>query len=208
MLYASYLSCVAACLYSADVFAPSIMSRPIPLAVLLAATVLAGCASPGSTPFVQPQAMACDALPAELEAERSAWGAPATTLGAASDAAAARPVVTLVRTRLKLQPQARLKPVALAKAEANPPDTYGGLTAFAPGRGGVFRFSASNRAWIELIDRATGKPLAPISSDKRLRCFGIPKALLFELAPGRDYLLQITASAGSELDLLVAQAAK
>lgn len=157
---------------------------------------------------MQPQAMACDTLPAELAAERSAWGAPAATLNAAADAASARPVVTLIRTRLKLEPQARLKPVALAKAEANPPDTYGGLLAFAPGRGGVFRFSASDRVWIELIDRSTGTPLAPISSDKRLRCFGIPKALLFELGPGRDYLLQITAVVGSELDLLIAQAAR
>lgn len=184
------------------------MPRHSSLAVLLATAVLAGCAAPGSRPVVQPQAIACDTLPAELEAERSAWGAPATTLNAAADAASARPVVTLIRTRLKLQPQARLKPAALAKAEANPPGTYGGLMAFAPGRGGVFRFSASERAWIELIDRTTGTPLAPISSDKRLRCFGIPKALLFELGPGRDYLLQITASAGSELDLLIAQAAK
>ncbi len=184
------------------------MPHPFHLAVLLATSMLTGCAASGGKPVVQPQAMACDALPAELEAERSAWGAAGTTLSAAPAAGTPPPVVTLIRTRLKLQPQARLKPVALAKAEANPPGTHGGRMAFAPGRGGVFRFSASDRAWIELIDRATGTPLAPISSDKRLRCFGIPKALLFELAPGHDYLLQITASAGSELDLLIAQAAK
>lgn len=97
---------------------------------------------------------------------------------------------------------------ACATAHDNPPNNFGGLTAFAPGRGGVFRVSTSERAWIELIDRSTGAPLAPISSDKRLRCFGVPKSLLFEIRPGHDYLLQITAAASPEVDLLIAQAAK
>ncbi len=68
MLHTSYLSCVAACLYSADVFARSIMPHPFHLAVLLATSMLTGCAASGGKPVVQPQAMACDALPAELEA--------------------------------------------------------------------------------------------------------------------------------------------
>lgn len=105
-------------------------------------------------------------------------------------------------------PQAKLRPVALAKADANPPDTFGGLMAFSPGSGGVFRVSSSERTWIELIDRNSGVPLSPISSDKRLRCFGVRKSLLFEIEPGRDFLLQVTAAANNELDLLIAQAAK
>lgn len=117
-------------------------------------------------------------------------------------------MVTLVRTKAKLLPQAKLKLVALAKTDANPPDTYGALMAFAPGRGGVFRVSSSERAWIELIDRHSGARLAPISSDKRLHCFGVRKSLLFEVKPGHDYLLQITAAASSELDLLIGQAGR
>lgn len=152
--------------------------------------------------------MACASIPPELEAERSAWLAPGAGLTAAADSAAVRPVVTLIRTKLKLLPQAQFRPVALANMGENPPGTFAGLMAFAPGRGGVFRVSASERAWIELIDRDTGLPLAPLSSDKRLRCFGIPKSLLFELKPQHDYLLQISAAAAPKLDLLIAQSAK
>lgn len=174
---------------------------------LLPVLVAACAAAPGREPVVPP-AMSCESLAPELEPERSAWLAPSANLAGAADAASARAVVTLVRTRLKLQPQASLKPVALARAEANPPNSFGGLMAFSPGRGGVFRVSTGERVWVELIDRATGVPLAPISSDKRLRCFGVSKALLFEISPARDYLLQITAATGSELDLLIAQAAR
>lgn len=208
MLSVAYFAVARGCLYSALVSVPQTMPVRHRSAAVLLSLLIAACATAHDKPLAAPAAMSCESLPAELEAERSAWQAPSANLGVAADAASARPVVTLVRTRLKLLPQAKLKPVALAKAEANPPNSFGGLMAFAPGRGGVFRVSTSERAWIELIDRSTGAPLAPISSDKRLRCFGVPKSLLFEIRPGHDYLLQITAAASPEVDLLIAQAAK
>lgn len=208
MLSISYFVAAAGYLYSALVpFAPDMQIFRSPAAALIP-LLLAACAATPAGMVTTPAATACESLPPELDAERSAWLAPASAVPVASLAASARPVVTLTRTRLKLLPQGTFNPVALTKAEANPVGTFGGLMAFAPGRGGVFRISVSEKTWIELIDRNTGATVSPVSSDKRLRCFGVPKALLFELKPGRDYLLQISGAANSELDLLIAQAAK
>ena len=208
MLFVSYFAAAQGYLYSALVPIRQTMPVQSHSTAALFSLLLAACAAAPDKPVVAPAAMGCESLPPELEAERSAWLAPSAALTGAADADTARAVVTLIRTTVKLLPQAKLKPLALTKAEANPPNTFGGLMAFAPGRGGVFRVSARERTWIELIDRNTRLPVAPISSDKRLRCFGVPKSLLFEVKPGRDYLLQITAASGNELDLLIAQAAK
>lgn len=183
--------------------------RTIPFAFLaFAPGFFAGGCSDTPQRASSEEVVGCAALPAELEAERAAWVAMPVALRAAADATAPRAVVTLVKTRLSLLPAADLKPAALSKQEANPKGSFGGIVAFAPGRGGMFRVSTSERAWLDVIDRAGARPLTPLSSDKRLRCFGVAKALVFELEPGADYLLQVTAASARELDLMIAQAAR
>lgn len=79
--------------------------------------LLAACAAaPDERPVVAP-ATACESLPPELEAERSAWLAPGAALTATAYPAAVRPLVTLIRTKLKLLSQAQFRPVALAAPE-------------------------------------------------------------------------------------------
>jgi hypothetical protein len=77
-----------------------------------------------------------------------------------------------------------------------------GALSFSAARAGDYAVVVSQRMWIDVVDPA-GKALEPVRVERRLRCDGIAKSLVFALAPGA-YRLQLSEGASPSLRILVA----
>lgn len=85
---------------------------------------------------------------------------------------------------------------------ARPGDgAFAGHVTLRTGRAGLYRVSASQRVWIDLV--ADGVPALAVGSDKRLRCAGIAKNLSFELTEDTRYSVQVSGGIEAAIDILI-----
>jgi hypothetical protein len=144
----------------------------------------------------------CGSLPAALAPVARDWRQSGRNLPASP---AAPPGANL---RLKERVHAELLPLEAVSLSKQPPKapragTFAGLFAFRTDAAGLYRVSSDEKVWVELIAVSSGEPAIATHSDKRLRCAGIIKDIVFELKAGTGYWLQVTGSTRPSIGLMV-----
>ncbi len=167
-------------------------------ALLVGVSLLAASAFAQTPSAAPPAAPACAAI--TVPADYPAWGAKAP-------GAAAADVAGLSAAELKLgaSRHAKLLPtpqVAYPLQPEKPGGTVskGGLFSFNAPSAGTYYIAISAAAWIDVV--RDGKPLEATRFGHGPDCSGIRKIVEFQLSPGA-YLIQIAASPGDDLDILV-----
>jgi hypothetical protein len=145
----------------------------------------------------------CVSLPVAVERDGTDWGKPARAVKASAQPDSTVAVGLRERAALTLEPAAALKPVIQPRSERVEAGEFGGFIAFRSGPAGAYRISLEQRAWIEVVDQGSGRPAVVTQSDKRMRCFGVGKNLMFELAADTPYFVQLSGAARQAMGLLV-----
>jgi hypothetical protein len=144
-------------------------------------------------------APACTA-PAALPAELASWRTPVSLTASRDSKGTAK--ATLVPGRaatLTLAPTPTVK-YPLRPEKPGGTVSFGGLAGFTVKQAGTWRVALGAGAWIDVVK--DGKAAVSVAHGHGPDCTGVRKMVDYQLKPG-VYILQIAASAGTALTVLV-----
>lgn len=142
---------------------------------------------------------ACAEAPRVVADLKSAWTAAGPSIDAARNAASAPVIAHGQRVAARLHPESEV----VLRAPGRPTAGHAGILDLTVPSAGIYRVMSSQRAWIEVLS-PDGLPL-PVYV-RPLRCLrgdGVQKELIYRLEAGQRYTLEVSAVAGSGLDLLI-----
>lgn len=142
---------------------------------------------------------ACADAPAIVAQLRQGWQSPAVAIAAAGSAAMAAPVAAGAPVRTRLRPA---RDVSL-RAPGKRTEGHGGIFSLSVPAPGLYRVMASQRVWLEML-LPDGPPLPVYMRPLRcLRAEGVAKELIYSLASGVAYQIEISAATDAALDFMV-----
>lgn len=147
----------------------------------------------------------CKNFSTPLQPEFTLWNNKATNLNATDNIAKNEPVLTAnSKTSIKLYPQDQVTlATAPEKIFINHSATYAGLVALKVPTDGIYRISAGEKVWFDLINANTRKRVESTQFEMQTRCNKIFKTVTFALQADKTYYLQISSSPKVRVDLLL-----
>lgn len=172
------------------------------LPVLLASATVAAAAGRAETADALPPA--CGTFALDVSDELAALGLPSTMVVAARDGASGDARIEPGRRYdVRLHPEAEVT-LAAVPSRAPTADTVAGLLVFQVPVDGRYRVSLTTAHWIDVVDG--GDVVVSTGHEGRRGCPLLRKVVEFDLAAGRDLVLQVLGDAGTGTGVLVTPA--
>lgn len=130
------------------------------------------------------------------------WANPAQLIHPLSRPEGDAPVPVGTKVKLTLLPSEKVS--LIVEEEEMKTVKYAGLLTFRTGKSGGYRFLSDPYMWFELapVDAPDQVAIAG-KSDKRLKCYGITRNIVFELAADTRYWFQISGSPEAEIEAMI-----
>lgn|SRR5690606_35958257 len=172
------------------------------LALVLPVLLAACSAVAGDAPAAFPPE--CGRFTRDVTNELAALRLPsiAVVAGRGDDAGATR-IEPGTRHDIRLHPQ-RGVTLATAPGKAVPDHAMAGLLVFRVPEDGRYRVSLTTAHWVDVVDG--GRVLASLDHEGRRGCPLLRKVVEFELAAGRDLVLQLVGPAADETGVVITAA--
>lgn len=143
----------------------------------------------------------CSAFAWNMAHEFEIWGRPGASITASASPASAPVVAVGAKLELLLAPHASVSFAAAPETDRGGPDKYSGVVKFTVPVDGVYRISASNGLWIDVV--ADGKPIPKVAFEMQTRCETIFKSVAYPLKAGSPLILQMNGSKSPTLGLSI-----
>lgn len=171
------------------------------LSVLLAASAAVAADAPAAADALPPE---CGTFAWDVSKELAVLRLPSTAgvAGTGGDAGAVR-IGLDTRYDMRLHPEAGVT-LAARPAKAPADDAAAGLLVFQVPVDGRYRVSLTTAHWVDVVDG--GEIVASTGHEGRRGCPLLRKVVEFDLAAGRDLVLQVLGGVGSETGVLITAA--
>ncbi|WP_132998793.1 hypothetical protein [Luteimonas arsenica] len=171
------------------------------LSILLAASAAVAADAPAAVDALPRE---CGAFAWDVSNELAVLQSPSTAgvAGMGGDADAVR-IELDTRYDMRLHPQGAVT-LAARPAKAPADDAVAGLLVFQVPVDGRYRVSLDTAHWVDVVDG--GEIVASTGHEGRHGCPLLRKVVEFDLAAGRDLVLQVLGGAGSETSVLITAA--
>lgn len=147
----------------------------------------------------------CKNFSIPMQAEFSAWKQDAHTMPSGKTITDNLPKLALnTKTSVLLNPQSTVQFIATPQksfsATSNP---FAGIIAFNVPTNGIYRISAGDRIWFDVVDAQSKQIVATDKFEMQTHCDKIFKVVVFDLKADTNYILQISSSAKSQTNFLL-----
>lgn len=130
------------------------------------------------------------------------WRLPAQQIQPLSHPKGDAPVPVGTKVKLALLPSEKV--TLVVQEEELKTVKYAGLLTFRTGKAGGYRILSDPYMWFELVPvNALDQAAIAGKSDKRLKCYGIMRNIVFELAADTRYWFQISGSPEADIEVQI-----
>ncbi|MDH4233849.1 MAG: hypothetical protein OEV15_01765 [Gallionella sp.] len=130
------------------------------------------------------------------------WRRPAQQIQPLSQPKGDAPIPIGTKVKLTLLPSEKV--TLVVQEEELKTVKYAGLLTFRTGKAGGYRILSDPYMWFELVPaNALDQTATAGKSDKRLKCYGIMRNIVFELAADTRYWFQISGSPDADIELQI-----
>jgi len=179
------------------------MLSPFLVAILLAANLVdARAADPSLPQRAMPDMQGqCSNFGWNMAEEFKLWdGAPSAAI--AKPSSDDLPALTLgARYNVALKPHVEVSFAAKPEQDRGAPTVFSGLVAFVVPRTGIYRVSASNGLWIDVVRNGTVIPSSAF--EMQTKCATIFKSVAYRFDASDRMILQLSGSRTDQVGLLI-----
>ena len=145
----------------------------------------------------------CGQFSLDLSREFQIWREKPVDIAAEEGFEKAPTLPTDIRLHVSLHQMDRVDYLSPPPVKRGFKGTFGGMVKVFVETPGYYRFCLGTKAWVDLVDGATGTLMKEDSFEMQAQCERIFKVVVFLLEANKEYALQIASAPSSRAEALI-----